>query len=120
MMDPIREIWKEAEMPDEAALMRYLEGTASEAERQAIEHSMLDSSFLNEAVEGLQHLDDTAKAAALTEQLNLQLHKLTTKRGKRKLRRRLQDQSVLIMAILGILLLAVCGFLLIHFSIIKH
>ncbi|HVZ26347.1 MAG TPA: hypothetical protein VG842_09845 [Sediminibacterium sp.] len=119
-MDPIREIWKEAEMPDEASLMRYLQGTASAAERQAIEHSMLDSSFLNEAIEGLQHLDDTAKMKGLTEQLNQQLHKLTTKRGKRKIRRRLQDQSMLIIAILGILFLAVCGFLLIHFSIIKH
>jgi ferric-dicitrate binding protein FerR (iron transport regulator) len=104
--------------PDE--LMRYLEGTASKEERFAIENLMADSSFVNDAVEGLQGFADTVQIAKLTAELNKQLHKQTEKKRKRKNKRKLADQNWLLIAILGILFLSVLGYLIIHFSLIKH
>lgn len=100
-------------------LMRYLQGNATEEERFAIEKQMADSSFIDEAVEGLQNFKDPAQVKEYVEQLNKQLQKQTAKKVSRKQKRKLKDQNWLIIAILAILLLCVTGFLLIHFSM-KH
>jgi len=100
-------------------LMRYLQGNATEEERFAIEKQMADSSFMDEAVEGLQHFKDPAQVKEYVEQLNKQLQKQTGKKVYRKQKRKFKDQNWLIIAILGILFLCVTGFLLIHF-ITKH
>ncbi|MES2005742.1 MAG: hypothetical protein V4450_14585 [Bacteroidota bacterium] len=105
---------------DNDELMRYLEGNASEEERFAIEKQMADSSFVNEAIEGLQHFGDPAMVKEYVDLLNKQLQKQTAKKLVRKNKRRLKDQNWLIVAILAILFLCVAGFLLIHFSTVKH
>ena len=100
-------------------LMRYLQGNATEEERFAIEKQMADSSFIDEAIEGLQHFKDPAQVKEYVDQLNKQLQKQTAKKITRRNKRKLKEQSWLIIAILAILLLSVTGFLLIHFTM-KH
>src|SRR5476651_1485316 len=82
-------------------LIRYLEGTASEEERFAIEKQMADSSFVNDGVEGLQGFADPAKLSKYTKELNRQLQKQTGKRLKRKNKRKLKEQNWLLIAILA-------------------
>lgn len=96
-------------------LMKYLQGQASAEERFAIEKQMADSSFMDDAVEGLQHFKSPEDASKYAEQLNQQLQKYTAVRQARKKRRKFRDQNWLIVAILAILFLCVAGYLLIHF-----
>jgi hypothetical protein len=96
-------------------LLRYLQGEASEEERFAVEKQMADSSFVDDAVEGLQHFKDPKAVNEYVEQLNRQLQKYTAIRAARKRRRKLKDDNWVIIAILGILVLCVAGYLLIHF-----
>jgi hypothetical protein len=119
-MNELEHILEHDDELDHEELIRYLEGTASEEERFAIEKLMADSSFVNDAVEGLQNFADPATLAKYTAELNKQLQKQTGKRLLRKSKRKLKDQNWLIIAILGILLLCVVGFLLIHFYTNKH
>jgi hypothetical protein len=99
----------------EEQLMQYLEGNASEELRFDIEKQMADSPFLDDAIEGLQAFDNPVALATLRSQLNSQLKKSMTPKTKRRKRRVFQDQYWLIYAVLGILLLCVVGYLLIHF-----
>ena len=101
-------------------MIRYLQGEASDEERFAIENQMADSSFVNEAMEGLQDFKDPAQVKDYVDQLNRQLQKHTTRKAARKKKRRLKDENWLIIAILGILLLCVFGYLVIHFYSVKH
>ncbi len=119
-MSDLEHILKHDDDPDHEELIRYLEGTASDEERFAIEKQMADSSFVNDAVEGLQGFADPAVLARYTEELNRQLQKQTGKRLKRKNKRKLKGgDNWLLIAVLGILTLCVVGYLLIHF-ITRH
>lgn len=102
-------------------MIRYLQGEASEEERFAVEKQMADSSFVNEAMEGLQDFKDPAQVQEYVAQINRQLQKHTARKLARKKKRRLgKNDTWLIMAILGILLLCVFGYLVIHFYTVKH
>ena len=118
-MTDLKDILNHEDELNSEELMRYLQGNATEEERFAIEKQMADSSFIDEAIEGLQHFKDPAQVKEYVEQLNKQLQKQTAKKITRKNKRKLKDQSWLIIAILAILLLSVTGFLLIHFTM-KH
>ena len=119
-MTDLKEILNSGEELSQEAIERYLQGKASEEERFAIENQMADSAFLDDAVEGLQGFKDPAKRDDYVEQLNKQLQKYTAIRLARKKRRKLKEQNWLVIAILGILLLCVAGYLLIHFYSAKH
>lgn len=118
-MTDLKDILNHEDELSSEELMRYLQGNATEEERFAIEKQMADSTFIDEAVEGLQHFRDPAQVKEYVNQLNKQLQKQTAKKLLRKSKRKVEDQNWIIIAILAILLLCVTGFLLIHFSI-KH
>jgi hypothetical protein len=118
-MNDLKNILNHDEELDSEELIRYLQGEASEEERFAIEKQMAESSFVNEAVEGLQNFKDPALVKEYVTQLNIQLQKSTAKKVLRKSKRKLKDESWLVISILGILLLCVVGYLLIHFTT-KH
>jgi ABC-type Na+ efflux pump permease subunit len=101
-------------------MIRYLQGEATEEERFAVEKQMAGSSFVDEAMEGLQDFKDPAQVKEYVDQLNRQLHKHTARKVSRKKKRRLKDENWLFMAILAILLLCVFGYLVIHFYTVKH
>jgi hypothetical protein len=119
-MTDLKDILHQEDELNPEELIRYLQGTASEEERFAIEHQMSESEFLNEAIEGLQEFRNPEMVKHHIEQLNRQLQKQTSRRKLRKYQRRIKDQNWLIIAILSILLLCVTGFLLIHFYSVKH
>ena len=118
-MTDLKDILNHEEELSSEELLRYLQGNATEEERFAIEKQMADSSFVDEAVEGLQNFKDPAQVKEYVDQLNQQLQKQTVKKAFRKNKRKLKDQNWLVIAILAILLLCVTGFLLIHFTM-KH
>jgi ABC-type transport system involved in cytochrome bd biosynthesis fused ATPase/permease subunit len=114
-MADLKDILENDDELNQEDLMKYLQGNASEEERFAIEKQMADSSFMDDAVEGLQHFKTPEDARKYAEQLNHQLQKYTSLRQARKKKRKLRDQNWLVVAILAILLLCVVGYLLIHY-----
>jgi hypothetical protein len=118
-MTDLKDILNSDEELNQEELMRYLEGNASDEERFAIENRMAGSAFMDDAVEGLQSFKDPEVARKYAEQLDKQLQKYTAIRQARKRKRKIKDQNWLIIAILGILLLCVTGYLLIHFFMHK-
>jgi hypothetical protein len=116
-MADIKDILNTDDELNQEELMRYLKGNASDEERFAIEKQMADSAFMDDAVEGLQNFKDPKQVDEYVDQLNRQLQKYTAIKLARKRKRKLKEQNWLIIAILGILLLCVAGYLLIHFFI---
>lgn len=119
-MTDLKDILNHDDELDSEEMLRYLQGEATEEERFAIEKQMADSSFVNEAVEGLQGFEDPSQVEEYVKQLNRQLQKHTERKVSRKKKRKLKDNNWLIIAILGILLLCVFGYLVIHFYSVKH
>ncbi|MEO8173836.1 MAG: hypothetical protein ABI581_12160 [Sediminibacterium sp.] len=119
-MTDLKDILNHDDELDSEELIRYLQGEASEEERFAVEKQMADSSFVNEAMEGLQNFKDPAQVKEYVDQINRQLQKHTAKKISRKKKRKLKDENWLIVAILAVLLVCVAGFLLIHFYTVKH
>jgi hypothetical protein len=95
---------------NEDALKRYLEGTATEAERFAIENQMADEAFINDAVEGLKNFKDPQVLDQFVLQLNNDLLKQTNKKKSHKLKRGLKDQNWTILAIIAILVLCTLAY----------
>lgn len=105
---------KEAELSDEE-LLKYLNDDISEAEMHAIEEKMAASDFHHDALEGLNQFKDKKNIQRLTNALNQQLKKQISRSGKRKKKRKIQDQHWMIIAVLSVLFLSIIGYLLIHF-----
>lgn len=99
----------------EEELLEYLHGSASDELRFDIERQMAESPFLDDALEGLQKVKNMASLPALQEQFNKQIKSATKTQVKRRHKRKIADQQWLIVAVLGILLLSIAGYLLIHF-----
>lgn len=108
-----KDIWNEEHALKDDALLRYLEGRATDEERFAIEDQMADSEFLNDAVEGLQGFQDQEQLKQYVAQLNLQLRNQTN-RKKRKGRRKMGSQQWALIALVAILLLSVLGYYIIR------
>ncbi len=117
-MPDIKDILHTDDELNQEALMKYLQGKSSEEERFAIENQMADASFMDDAVEGLQNFKDPKQVDDYVAQLNRQLHKYTALKLARKRKRKIKEQTWLIIAILAILLLCVAGYLLIHFFMV--
>ncbi len=114
-MNDWNHILKEEEELNEQELLQYLQGKASDELRFTIEKTMADTDFVNDAVEGLQQFNNPAKLASIKNELNQELIKITRKKISRKKVRRIADQYWLIIAVFGILVLSVVGYLLIQF-----
>ncbi len=59
----------------EQKLMDYLQGKLSPEESHDVEKLMIDSGFINDAVEGLSEMKDKQKIATILQELNGQLTK---------------------------------------------
>jgi hypothetical protein len=76
--------------------------------------SQLPKAFLDDASEGLNQVDDGTQLETLLKQLNRQMHQQLKSRNKRGGRKTPGDLSWAYWAILIILLLAVCAFIVIR------
>ena len=77
------------------------------------EKKMADSSFVNDAVEGLQNFSSTEKMNAYVQQINNDLHKhLHTKKYRRK--KTITNLSWEIIAVIIIIILCMLGYAVIE------
>ena len=99
---------------DNQQLMDYLSNQLSQDESHELEKKMADDSFMNDAIEGLQQLQNKKDLTVYTEQLNNELQRQIDKNKLRKEKRRWKDQPYNYIAILTILLLIIIGYLVVR------
>ena len=104
-----------SDVPQET-LLKYLQGKLSAEEQHELEMNLLDDPFEADAAEGLSAIQDQQTIPTLVNQLNRELKKKTERRKKWSFRREAKLESWLLIAVILILLLAVIGYLVIHFS----
>lgn len=116
-MSDLKNILNNGFEPNEEALKRYLEGTASAEERFMIENQMTDEAFMNDAVEGLQQFKNPQVMEDYVKKINKELHKQTQKKKKHKIKRHIEDQHWTLLSIIVILILCILGYFVIHLAI---
>ena len=116
-MADVTNILHNNEALDDDKLMSYLQGNLSDEERNAIEQQMIEDDFANDAVEGLEIVSNKAQLPTYIDQLNHQLQKHITAKKQRKAKRKLADNSWIIIAISIVLLLCVLGYYILRVKI---
>jgi anti-sigma factor RsiW len=99
---------------DNQQLMDYLSGHLSGAELHELERSMADSEFVNDAVEGLQHISDKKDLQLYVDQLNAAMQKNLRKKKQRRQKRRLKDEPWGIIAVVLVILLCIIAYLIVR------
>ena len=98
---------------DNQKLMDYVSNNSSADEQHALEKEMNDSKFINEAVEGLQQIKDKEQIHKLVTGINITLTKQLDKKTIRKNRPQINIQTLMMITIVVIIVLAIIGFLII-------
>lgn len=94
---------------DNQQLMDYLSSHLSKAKQHDVEKAMTDDAFMNDAVEGLQQIEDKKNINDYVEHLNKELGRQVAKNKKRKEKRRLKESPYTYLVIVILLtLLVVC------------
>lgn len=99
---------------DNQQLMDYISGKLSEAEKHDLEAGMMDSEFMNDAVEGLQALKDKTNLDFFVDQMNHDLQKKLVEKKNRKAKRQLKEQPWIYLALITVLLLIILAYIVIH------
>jgi hypothetical protein len=95
---------------NEEQLKKYLSGEANAEELHAVEKTMADNEFVNDAIEGLQDFSSQAKLNDYVEQLNKNLHQHLEQPKERKRKREIRNLSLIIIAVIIILIICVIGY----------
>lgn len=95
-------------------LLKYLEGQLDAAQQHELEKKMVDSSFIDDAVEGLAAFQSKEQLKAQVQQLNKNLQKQLSARKQKKEKRKIKDLPWIVMAAIIILLLCVLGYTVLH------
>ena len=98
----------------EEELMQYLNNNLSNEKQHAIEMQMAESSFLDDAVEGLKEFDNKKNISNYTKELNKQLLKYTTRKKVGKSKRKFKQQDWIIMAVVIIMMLCLLGYFVVN------
>lgn len=99
---------------DNQKLMDYLAGKLSDAEKHAFEEEMIDSDFMNDAVEGLDSFEKKTDIELYAQQLNRKLKEKLEKKKLKRSRRKIQDLPWFFYAIILILILAIISFVILR------
>jgi anti-sigma factor RsiW len=99
---------------DNQQLMDYLSGQLSGEQQHAVERTMADSAFVNDAVEGLQNIPDKKDLQLYVDELNTALQKSVEKKKRRRLKRRLKDEPWAYVAVILILLLCIIAYVIVR------
>jgi flagellar biosynthesis chaperone FliJ len=102
---------------DQETLLKYLQGKLSADEQHELEMNLLDDPFEADAAEGLAAMENKQNIPLLVNQLNRELKKKTERQKKWSFRREAKLESWMLVAIVLILLLAVIGYLVIHYMV---
>ena len=99
---------------DNQQLMDYLTGKLSGDELHEVEKSMADNEFLNDAVEGLQRMNNKKDMQAYVDELNASMQKNLAKKKQRRLKRQLKEEPWGLLAIVLVIVLCVIGYVVIR------
>ncbi len=99
---------------EQEKLLQYLHNKMSEEELHEFESAMNDDDFMNDAVEGLQAVENRNNIPLLVQQMNSDLKKQLQKKKRRKEKRTLKEQPWIYLSVLLILLLAVLAYIIIR------
>lgn len=100
--------------PKDDELINYIEDNLSEDEKYALEKKIVDSSFMSDAVEGLQKFNDKENLNQYVQQLNNNLHQQLAIKKQRRQRRKLKDNPWIIITVIILLFICIFGYYLIH------
>jgi anti-sigma factor RsiW len=100
----------------EETILHYLDGSLSEEAMHTFEEEMETSSFLKDAVEGLENFSDKQALRAAVKQLHEQLRQRTQKKRKQRWILFQQHQLQNIIIAIAILLLIIVGIIVVHYS----
>jgi anti-sigma factor RsiW len=99
---------------DNQQLMDYLSGKLSGEALHEVERSMAENEFVNDAVEGLQQIDNKKKLQAYVDELNASMAKTLEKKKRRRLKRRLKEEPWGIIAVILIITLCIIAYFVIR------
>lgn len=98
---------------EQEKLLQYINEHMSDAEQHALETQMNDDAFMNDAIEGLQSVENKNNITEIVQQMNADLKKQLDKKKKRKLKRRLNEQPWTYFSIVLLLLLILVAYIVI-------
>ncbi len=109
----------DSQKPDNKKLLEYLNGSLSDAERTHFEDQVPENPFLQDAVEGLNAVENKAGLPKVVSHLNQQLqHQLSHKKSRKGKRDEPFGQWIY-WSIVIVLLLVIAGFLVLRFMLKK-
>ena len=98
---------------EQEKLLQYLNRKMSDEEQHAFEKQMNDDEFMNDAVEGLQSIDNKNNLGSIIQQMNADLKKQLEKKKKRKQKRKLAEHPWIYFSVVLLLLLIIITYLVI-------
>lgn len=98
---------------DNQKIMDYVSDKLSTEDKYEVEKRMVDSDFMNDAVEGLETLKNKEAITVFVDQLNKDLTKQLNKKKARKQKRKLKDTPWVYVAILLIIFLTIISFIVV-------
>lgn len=99
---------------DNQKLMDYVSGKLSGQEKHEVEEWMIDNNFGNEALEGLQTIEDKKHLEAYVIQLNKELNQYLEQKKQRRDRKKIKEIPWSYLAIVIVLLLIIIAYLVIQ------
>ncbi len=109
-MSNLKNILHTNEQLTDEQLLQYLQDAVNDDERHSIEKQMIDSDFMDDAVEGLQQFKNKNDINEYVADLNKQLQKHTANKKKRKEKRKLKLQDWILYAVVLVILLCMLGY----------
>lgn len=105
---------------DHRQLMDYLEGKLSAGENHEVEKMMAENDLLNDAMEGLQGIQDKRDIQTYVEQLNRGLQKSLSKKRQRREKRKLKEGPWGYVAIIVIIMLCIAAYYVVKKALLTH
>jgi hypothetical protein len=98
---------------DQETLLKYLNNQLPEEKKHEVEKQMLESEFTDDALEGLQQINDKQQIEYMVEMLNRDLKKKTEKKKMFRKKLELKQEPGLYMSIFILILLIIICYMII-------
>lgn len=105
-----------ASIPPEK-LLAYLEGKLGDPERMEVEMAMVESDFLADASEGLEHMQEPARIPGIVDELNLRLRQHARGRQHRSIPTPAGFPGWLAFAAILLILLTIAGYIVLRLTV---
>lgn len=99
---------------DNQKLMDYLSGKISAEDKHEVEKWMAENDFVNDAIEGLDHMKQKRDLNLYVEQLNRELNTYIKQKKDRRQSKKIASNSTVYYAIIIILMLILLAFFVIE------